>query len=1709
MNNFKKLGICFLSLIINNTFPATPIKTGRVKKVAEQNIDPKKTTIEDQSKIISPEINTIKVKPSSLLTPYTTQQNTTQRTAANTATTTNKKVVQKTKIIVKSSDKTSQNNNPSLSQTNQTKSIVLSPSTQTVTTQKSTSMGTNNTIDETTKNAIEDFFSVFPEVTGANSLLPSLEKAIKYVYEDTLHLSPVILGALKKLYGFIQSQVLDAKLVKEQEAINILLQKIEIASSKNDPLISTYKQQLTQAQNNYALQKNNLDSSIIKLCLESNFWQQYLQCLIAASFDYEQFLLSNVHEEEKQIFNFIPTFELSYYTDAFIGLRTNAEIVRTFLIVAEILRNRAINQSTSWKGEVDPSKLYDSIVDFKKTPLYTSQLAFTQATFGTKKFPIPSTIQLIDQSGNIIPGFKDFLISTKDNNGKYSVIPHTNVDRMIAIDSTTGSLYITNFGNLFLEFQPASGTTGPSLKYTSMYNKFFSEGPSGNYLPTPLYMTLIGFSGIKLLNNSLEYLFNTANLESTMTLLATLKPSYFTEFPLIISYQPSDYLYLDTINFLKSGAIIKTDDTSKATGTAQPQGGSIKKALNTVGKGIKKAATITAKTVPISAKAAGTQIATTTINNAHNFVNAMIEAERRTSQELKKATSGIQENFVDLGKNIAGTVTNVALAGVYYDTGLACLTEGISYTDAQRKANKLMSNGLTDFNNSVKEAIDIIDGIGETAKAISHLVGSGVGQTVGFLLGGGMISKDLSGALNSAFDSLVDVVVALHEFAILRTVVPLQLTAEAILFISQTMVNLVTAPFLETMGGTPFAGMGSLGEDFLNEIVISILRPLKIAGGGLMSALNGIMQVTAYLSGAILDLVVNIGGGCAALAATTYGGDMTTAFNKIDTAVNNHRRVIISCISAVILTVIGLVGVPFTGGASASLIIGASMAVIGAGMMAMMAVGENLHDEEAVINKAKQRDFLTAYTKFVDDNALTTAATQKLLIEDVNNQFDDILRNQERALMYYQNYINNSINSSVNVSAYGIGSFYNQILQPHPSTGIALADPGSLYGIQTNRLALNPSQGMTLYNIQRNTFAQEVAAMPKQIIQDEKNNTLEINNSPTQFWINQKDLSTIASGQELEAEIRWRTLNETQGAFYIGIFLSNQYIDTVALSDLYKNINNLQTSKAERDQIALQQAWENLNRVNNHILNINNKGKAFVMFREALTKNPTLGFYEHQGANWINKDIAPITYQTGIWYRMKMQISSNTAVVKCWQEGQQEPTSWQGSFPVSMDSQFIYPLPVTSTKTPTTLTASKDLGVIANSGTGKYSYNSSNKAWAPYQDNNQTIQNKSQYAGSMGVITSGAAVEYQVIKPITTISVSAERQKINASIDAEFKQKGLVVKAIDQEKAYTNAVDDFSKPITFGSFTLTPLNSVLISQGIYLYTTNQTGVSGLTNDYVVFAQSITTSTSDSATANNLGIDISKSPKAVVSLITGNAYDQNKQFIQSCSGVLSACQTTLGIPEQIIETIKTASKTYYTSLIATFKFENITLTSELEAIQNNQYIYSGMSLNKNLTGKDYFVAATINQTTGLITPSNAYGQKIETTNKLINGLISLITGQVFTFMSTNKIVTNLTEQDTLKTNISTIKNAPIYSTLIENYINSISSNLYQEMQQQIAVYQKNVSLEKETTTPIKAPVVSQKPTSAAILPSLSSIISFPSLNDSSTYNINDAYDTGGL
>ena len=531
-------------------------------------------------------------------------------------------------------------------------------------------------------------------------------------------------------------------------------------------------------------------------------------------------------------------------------------------------------------------------------------------------------------------------------------------------------------------------------------------------------------------------------------------------------------------------------------------------------------------------------------------------------------------------------------------------------------------------------------------------------------------------------------------------------------------------------------------------------------------------------------------------------------------------------------------------------------------------------------------------------------------------------------------------------------------------------------------------------------------------------------------------------------------------------------MDQAALAALYKNIDDLQASKDPNTYPQLQEAVSNLTAANMNILNFNNKGKAFVMFKESLNATPSLGMYEHQGAGWINKNIAPVNYQTGVWYRMKMKVEGSNASVKCWLDTDVEPANWQGTYPVSMDNQFVYPTPITTSSQKTTPPATP---LIADSGVGLQAYDAVKKSWASYTPATQvpTSAAKSNFAGSMGVITSGAAVEYQVITPKTSIVVSDVRAASNTAINTQLTNKGILPLEIDEEKSFLSKKLQAGNPVKFGIITLTPISADTINQGLYIYTTTQTGLGSTAKDYVVLAGAITRGTSGVASVNNLGINPTKPSQALVSLVTNNAFGTDGKLIQPCNGVLLACQNALGIPPALLQTITAAADAYVASLVTTLTFANVKLTGELDALKNGGYVYSGVAFTKNLAGNDYFVAASI-QSSGLVSPSSAYGQKLDPANTAINGLISLVTGQVFTYTVAGKSVTSLAGRDLSKVTITPIPTAPLYTTILPNYVALMSPKLYQALQQQVTSY---VAAQQKAQTPrqiANPPVVTPPP-----------------------------------
>src|SRR3990167_4927195 len=77
-------------------------------------------------------------------------------------------------------------------------------------------------------------------------------------------------------------------------------------------------------------------------------WQHYVKTMICDIYVYFATVLGVIHNVEKQMFNYIPNFETSFYNADYTDLRTLNETARTRLVIEEALKHRWKSQVVAW-----------------------------------------------------------------------------------------------------------------------------------------------------------------------------------------------------------------------------------------------------------------------------------------------------------------------------------------------------------------------------------------------------------------------------------------------------------------------------------------------------------------------------------------------------------------------------------------------------------------------------------------------------------------------------------------------------------------------------------------------------------------------------------------------------------------------------------------------------------------------------------------------------------------------------------------------------------------------------------------------------------------------------------------------------------------------------------------------------------------------------------------------------------------------------------------------------------------------------------------------------------------------------------------------------------------------------------------------------------------------------------------------------------------
>jgi hypothetical protein len=414
-------------------------------------------------------------------------------------------------------------------------------------------------------------------------------------------------------------------------------------------------------------------------------------------------------------------------------------------------------------------------------------------------------------------------------------------------------------------------------------------------------------------------------------------------------------------------------------------------------------------------------------------------------------------------------------------------------------------------------------------------------------------------------------------------------------------------------------------------------------------------------------------------------------------------------------------------------------------------------------------------------------------------------------------------------------------------------------------------------------------------------------------------------------------------------------------------------------------------------LDVSHLAKMVVYKKDSKDQPITLNLYEHEGKGWFAQPTGP-DFAVGQWYHMRLQLANATLSVQIWKEGTTPPA------------------PQTFTISPT---------------------------------KQQTI----------GVISSGASIEYQIItpqilpqantklRPTGALGIPTEKQR---EVDARKKMQQLT-----------------NPPI--GSLNLQAINKPSILKGQYIYTTNATGLTDAQKkpiaDYVTLGQAAV-GTQGATIINQIGISplLALSPGAsapsVVSLISQRAYDQNAKQIATCPHVLESFVQTHGqLPDDTTKTINDLRSTYASSLIGPFSFGAISLqATSAQDVVDGHSIYKATSPASELRDSQ---GNPVKDSTGAIlydyflmkTNDGVLGAPYDTS---ISTMRSLVTGYEYNKTSNTPLSVRYSAQTTL--NVYQ-KNTGSLPTSLVNAINASTTYYQQTVKQEQSVDQ----TQPDTTT----------------------------------------------
>lgn len=1480
------------------------------------------------------------------------------------------------------------------------------------------------------------FFSHLPKTALPEALAAQITKTFEPLVQ---HLAPVFSGQTQPeraaevmdhvlaFYGLLYMLAEEEQLSK-QITTKKTGNKAELSEAPAETTVPSLKEPLT-AQD----------------LMRSKTWQDHMKIMIASSYHEEMILLGKVHKNEITLFNYLPQFEVAYYQETFQEIRQTSNITRYYLMLVNKMRKRFLQNIDRSNNDWGPllnqldqteqsmksaspaqkatlqktlleqrNKLFHQISEFQKSPFYLVTMQF-EALDWSKKYP-QEGISFPDPTNSENPnltfeqvlkkGYRfDEYFTYESKTDTVTINPHVSLMLETAGKPGNRKLYYTALGealfNQNITYKKLQ-QKGKDPIYIGIFNIESSQGPTNlsfskffgveteapkiihktkvpskkTLVPTLGYLEVLSFTAMKLLYTDFSEIFEPGNLKAALEDMV-VNP----DLPNFITQRPEDYRILHEINNIKT--FFKNHGA-------------------------------------LAAKTATTQGFLHSIVHCFESIAHKIEhiAESVWS-DIKSAASEALKGVEEAGDAFVHGIEFVgeeAAASIMYASCVLATVTGIPCSQLQKAANAMQKAANTQLSVTTSDLLASVQDIATAAEDASKAVISI--QCSVLTLISSKLGNDVSGVMNAVADGVINYYKDKMDMIIEVNSDIVQLSVDAVSAISNTIAAISTGNW-----GAAGAAWEKLGKDAAAAVLSTVTLAVKMFASALKSA----MVAVAYLVSSLTDLVVDISAAVAMVAYDAFYGWETgnaKSFDHFQKAIGAHQRLI----SSIVTTALVIAVTVATGGAAAPFAVG--MLGMQIGMMAMGAVGANQQDDAAIKKKAHEEAFVNDYKQYVIDNYNVIKSFNTNEAIETLAQLQTETMNQERALLYYQNFFNTSFNATLSSAAYGMGNYVKGLTQEDGTTGVMKADLGSLYGIETGRMNLSASGGFAVYNMGRGTFSQEAAVEPLMLLQNKASaNGLKVEHNLTSFWFHQKDIANVPQKQKLKADILWRSIYEYDGPFYIGIYMTERFMDTKALNQVYAAFGQAITpQEGQTSTDSFEKAWENVDTMDRYLLDYDYLAKMFVFYRtkggsKATTDPnaiPRLGVYVHEAPptepsasttpaltphtkGWLDLPFSLIEFKRGTWYRMQASLEGQNLEVAFWEVG---------------DDAAAKAAQDTDTP-PATATTAK--AVV-------------NQATIP-TDVEALLVDKTP-TGSIGFIASGASVEYIVKGATPTIKTSSQRQETNQQV---AQQPGMqTTQAAEQKQWYQDLAKNMSP--SFGSFKLQSFGQEAIMQSEYVYTTHT--FSETVNDYVIFA-----TTKNSPTIHQIGVNPSTNPapEALVSLVSGTIYDEKGASVGYLNHPLTSYQKThqsLSSSQQ--KGFKASKQAYLETIAGPFKFQNMTLSGNVSAMAQELFVY------QNSTKTDYFMMAATNVDNNITTPNLPI--MLNTNNNQISAAVSLVTNKVYTVGIQGNQPTTITNANMATISITEMSPALSYN-LYSNYEKQLSVELQTTITSAQAAYKK--------------------------------------------------------